>query len=107
MEGVLDKSIGGTGSAARLPGYRVGGKTGSAQIYDVAARHYTHSYNGSFMGFAPLTNPQMVMVVTLNGTHGNSGFGGAAAAPVFHNVGIEALRVLDAQGWGEDVPPMT
>jgi cell division protein FtsI (penicillin-binding protein 3) len=92
MEGVV---LRGTGSAARLAGYTVGGKTGSAQIYDVAARHYTHTYNGSFLGFAPLTNPSMVLVVTLNGTHGTSGFGGAAAAPVFRTVATEALRVLD------------
>ena len=37
----------------------------------------------------------MVVVVTLNGTHGTSGFGGRAAAPVFHAVATEALRVLD------------
>jgi cell division protein FtsI (penicillin-binding protein 3) len=92
MEGVV---LRGTGSAARLAGYTVGGKTGSAQIYDFAARHYTHSYNGSFLGFAPLTNPAVVVVVTINGTHGNSGFGGAAAAPVFKIVAGEALRVLD------------
>jgi len=93
MEGVV--MPGGTGTAARLAGYSVGGKTGSAQIYDVAAKHYSHTYNGSFLGFAPLTNPAIVVVVTLNGTHGTAGFGGAAAAPVFHKVAAEALRVMD------------
>jgi cell division protein FtsI (penicillin-binding protein 3) len=87
---------GGSGTRARLAGYTVGGKTGSAQIFDFAARHYTHSYNGSFMGIAPLTNPQIVVVVTLNGTHGGeAGFGGIVAAPVFRVVATEALRVLD------------
>ena len=98
MEGVV---LHGTGSRARLAGYTVGGKTGSAQIYDFAAKHYTHSYNGSFMGFAPITNPQIVAVVTLNGTRGEGGFGGAAAAPVFRVVAGEALRVLDVP---KDVP---
>jgi cell division protein FtsI (penicillin-binding protein 3) len=93
MEGVV--MPGGTGTKSRLQGYTSGGKTGSAQIYDPVARHYTHSYNGSFMGFAPLTNPAMVAVVTLNGTHGTAGFGGQAAAPVFQAVVTEALRVLD------------
>jgi cell division protein FtsI (penicillin-binding protein 3) len=93
MEGVV--MPGGTGTRARLQGYTSGGKTGSAQIYDPAARHYTHAYNGSFVGFAPLTNPAMVAVVTLNGTHGTGGFGGVAAAPVFHSVLTEALRVMD------------
>jgi cell division protein FtsI (penicillin-binding protein 3) len=92
MEGVV---LEGTGKGARLVGYTAGGKTGSAQIYDYAAHRYTHTYNGSFMGFAPLTNPAVVVVVTLNGTHGQAGFGGAAAAPVFRAVATEALRILD------------
>ena len=94
MEGVV--MVGGTGyPEAQLEGYSVAGKTGSAQIYDVAAKRYTHNYNGSFIGFAPLNNPSIVVVVTLNGTHGSSGYGGRAAAPVFHAVATEALRVLD------------
>jgi cell division protein FtsI (penicillin-binding protein 3) len=92
MEGVV---LVGTGSRARLAGYSSGGKTGSAQIFDYATKHYTHTYNGSYMGFAPMTNPQVVVVVTLNGTHGEAGFGGQAAAPVFKIVAGEALRVFD------------
>ena len=67
MEGVVLLPYG-TGRRARLDGYSSAGKTGSAQIYDYAARHYTASYNASFMGFAPVTNPAIVVVVTLNGT---------------------------------------
>lgn len=93
MEGVV--LPGGTGTRARLDGYTCGGKTGSAQIFDFAAKHYTHNYNASFMGMAPLTNPAIVAVVTVNGTRGSSGFGGAVAAPVFKAVATEALRVLD------------
>jgi cell division protein FtsI (penicillin-binding protein 3) len=94
MEGVVTLPEG-TGHNARLDGYRVAGKTGSAQIYDVAAHRYSHVYNGSFIGFAPLTNPAIVVAVTINGTRGIVGFGGAAAAPVFQAVAAEALRVLD------------
>ena len=94
MEGVVVLPEG-TGKRARLAGYTSGGKTGSAIIFDYATGRYTHTYNGSFMGFAPVTNPAIVVVVTLNGTHGDSGFGGAAAAPVFKEVASEALRVLD------------
>ncbi|HEY1338021.1 MAG TPA: penicillin-binding protein [Bryobacteraceae bacterium] len=95
MEGVV--MPGGTGyPKARLEGYSVGGKTGSAQIFEVATHRYSHNtYNGSFIGMAPLTNPQVVVAVTLNGTHGTAGFGGAAAAPVFHAVTTEALRMLE------------
>ncbi len=94
MEGVV--MPGGTAPKAQLAGYSTGGKTGSAQIFDMATHRYSHNnYNGSFIGFAPLTNPAIVVVVTLNGTHGTAGFGGQAAAPVFHAVATEALRVLD------------
>jgi len=93
MEGVTHPP--GTGTRARLDGYTVGGKTGSAQIYDFAARHYTHTYNGSFVGFSPVNNPQVVIAVTLNGTRGEGGFGGVVAGPVFHDIGTEVMRVLD------------
>ena len=58
----------GTGKGAQLDGYTSGGKTGSAQIFDTAAHAYTHKYNASFMGFAPVNNPAIVVVVTLNGS---------------------------------------
>ena len=104
MEGVVTH---GTGTKARLAGYSVGGKTGSAQIYDYAAKVYTHTYNGSFMGFAPLMNARIVVVVTLNGTHGTAGFGGEAAAPVFRVVAGEALRLLDVPKDLPDPPDKT
>ncbi len=104
MEGVVRLPYG-TGKRARLEGYSSAGKTGSAQIYDFAARHYTHAYNASFMGFAPVTNPAIVVVVTLNGTHGSSGFGGAVAAPVFRAVAEETLRILEVpKDLSEPVP---
>jgi cell division protein FtsI (penicillin-binding protein 3) len=105
MEGVVINPQG-TGKRAKLAGYSVGGKTGSAQIFDFATKHYTHSYNGTFMGFAPLTNPAIVVVVTLNGTHGEGGFGGVVAAPVFHVVATEALRVLEVpKDLPDELPP--
>jgi cell division protein FtsI (penicillin-binding protein 3) len=93
MEGVV---LYGTGRlVARLQGYSSAGKTGSAQIFDTVTHHFGHSYNGSFMGFAPVTNPSIVVVATVNGTHGESGFGGPTAGPVFRAVTTEALRLLD------------
>ncbi|MGO9257343.1 MAG: penicillin-binding protein [Bryobacteraceae bacterium] len=106
MEGVVVLPFG-TGRRARLEGYSVGGKTGSAQIFDTLAKHYTHSYNGTFMGFAPITNPALVVVVTLNGTHGEGGFGGVVAAPVFHAVATEALRVMEVPKDLPDEKPNT
>jgi cell division protein FtsI (penicillin-binding protein 3) len=104
MEGVV---LFGTGHRyATLQGYSSAGKTGSAQIYDYATRRYTHSYNASFMGFAPVANPAIVVVVTVNGTHGGSaGYGGPVAGPVFRAVATEALRVLDVpKDLPDDVP---
>jgi cell division protein FtsI (penicillin-binding protein 3) len=94
MRGVVDY---GTGKHfARLKGYSAAGKTGSAQIYDYASRAYTHRYNASFMGFAPVNNPAIVIVVTVNNTRsGSQGFGGIVAAPVFQKVATAALRLLD------------
>jgi cell division protein FtsI (penicillin-binding protein 3) len=101
MEGVVLLPYGTGHLRARLDGYSSAGKTGSAQIYDYAARHYTKTYNASFMGFAPVTNPAVVVVVTLNGTTTSAGFGGVVAAPVFRTVAMEALRVLDVP---KDIP---
>jgi len=93
MEGVV---LHGTGKQAILRGYTSGGKTGSAQIYDFKAKAYTHHYNASFLGFAPVSNPQIVIAVTLVGTSGGSaGYGGPVAAPVFRAVATSALRMLD------------
>jgi cell division protein FtsI (penicillin-binding protein 3) len=103
MEGVV---LRGTGRLyCKLDGYTSGGKTGSAQIFDTRTHHYTHTYNASFMGFAPVTNPQLIVMVTLNGTVGEAGFGGPSAGPVFKNVATEALRILDVpRDLPENVP---
>jgi cell division protein FtsI (penicillin-binding protein 3) len=102
MEGVV---LRGTAKGrARIAGYTSGGKTGTAQIFDVKAHRYTHQYNASFMGFAPVTNPAFIVVVTLNGTSGSTGMGAGAAAPVFKAVATETLRVLDVP---RDLPDLT
>jgi len=92
----------GTGRLARLDGYTAGGKTGSAQIFDLEQRRYTHEYNASFMGFAPVTIPAIAVVVTLNGA---KKLGGAVAAPVFREVATAALRLADVPKDLPDAPP--
>jgi cell division protein FtsI (penicillin-binding protein 3) len=60
------------------------------------------------MGFAPVTNPAIVVVVTVNGTHGGSaGYGGPVAGPIFRAVATETLRVLDVPKDLPDTPPET
>jgi cell division protein FtsI (penicillin-binding protein 3) len=83
---------GGTAQRLHVIGYSLAGKTGTAQIFDFAHHVYTHRYNASFLGFAPSTNPKLVVVVTIAGTTGEAGFGAAAAGPVFESVMSTALR---------------
>jgi cell division protein FtsI (penicillin-binding protein 3) len=103
MEGVV---LRGTGRGlANLSGYTSAGKTGTAMIYDTKTHLYTHHYNASFLGFAPVTNPQVVIIVTLEDTSGGtSAFGGPVAAPVFREVATHALRILDVP---KDLPEKT
>lgn len=84
--------LAGTGKAAKIRGYSVGGKTGSAQIYDPKSKQYLHRYHASFMGFTPVNDPRLVTIITLNGS---SVYGGVVAAPVFSKVTEAALRVLN------------
>ena len=99
MEGVV---LHGTGRLhARLNGYTSAGKTGTAQIYDATTHHYSHNYNASFVGFAPVVNPALVVLVTVHNTSGENGQGADAAAPVFSAIMTEALRMLDVP---HDIP---
>jgi cell division protein FtsI (penicillin-binding protein 3) len=99
MEGVV---LRGTARLhGRLEGYTSGGKTGTAQIFDSVTHHYTHNYNASFLGFAPVTNPALVVLVTVHNTSGENGQGSDAAAPVFQKIMTEALRMLDVP---RDIP---
>ena len=99
MEGVVLRGT--AKSTARLDGYTSAGKTGTAQIFDSQTHHYTHNYNASFMGFTPVTNPRLVVVVTINRTAGDGGMGASAAGPVFNKIATEALRMLDVP---KDIP---
>jgi len=103
MEGVVIKPYGTGHKYARILGYTSAGKTGTAQIYDYRTHQYTHFYNASFMGFAPVTNPAIVVVVTISGTDGLAGYGGPTAAPAFREIAAAALRMMDVP---KDLPDM-
>lgn len=91
----------GTAHKLHLVGYTLAGKTGTAQIFDFDHHVYTHKYNASFMGFAPIEHPSLMIVVTVSGTTGIAGFGAYAAGPVFQNVAATALRLRSVP---RDVP---
>ena len=89
MEQVVER---GTGTLARVPGFTIAGKTGTAQKV-VNGRYSRSDYNASFVGFAPSRQPQFAIVVVIDSPHGkNSYFGGPVAAPIFQRIAAAALR---------------
>ncbi|MGA7801765.1 MAG: penicillin-binding transpeptidase domain-containing protein [Gammaproteobacteria bacterium] len=83
----------GTGDKARVPGYRVAGKTGTVHK-SIAGGYAKHRYISVFAGMAPASDPRLVMVVMINDPQGVY-YGGLVAAPVFARVMAGALRLLD------------
>jgi cell division protein FtsI/penicillin-binding protein 2 len=88
LEGVVKK---GTGVEAQVPGYRVAGKTGTAQK-PLPGGGYGNSYIGSFAGYAPANDPQVVVLVKLD--EPSPIWGGSTAAPTFHTIMEFAMRHL-------------
>ena len=93
LETVVD-SKDGTGKAARIPGYRVAGKTGTAKM---VGRHgyLEHHHISSFVGMAPASNPRLVVAVIILNPQGKLYYGGDVSAPVFKNIMEGALRMLN------------
>ncbi len=83
---------GGTAPKAQVSGYRVAGKTGTA--HKLEGRGYTNKYISSFVGFAPVSNPRLVVAVMIDEPSAGQHYGGAVAAPVFSTVVGAALRTL-------------
>jgi cell division protein FtsI (penicillin-binding protein 3) len=88
MKTVLEE--GGTGTAALLSGYEAAGKTGTAQKALANARGYSDQHVGSFIGFAPVDNPQVVISVIIDEPQG-IGYGGVVAAPAFKGIAEQVL----------------
>ena len=105
MRAILERVVAsGTGRLAQIPGYRVGGKTGTAQMINPETRSYRDgTYVASFCGFAPVNDPAVVGVVVLDAPQGREYYGGRISAPVFPRVVQQALRYLDvAPGHAQD-----
>ena len=88
LETVVEQSV----KLARVKGYRVGGKTGTAEIYSDDYSGNTH--NAFFVGIAPISNPRIVTVVVVNEPQGKQYFGGQVAAPIFSLIVSGALRIM-------------
>jgi cell division protein FtsI (penicillin-binding protein 3) len=85
---------GGTAPLAQIPGYRVGGKTGTAQKF--VNGHYSQTqYIGSFAGIAPMSNPRFIIAVMIDEPVGAIHTGGGVAAPTFAALAANALRAAN------------
>jgi cell division protein FtsI (penicillin-binding protein 3) len=84
---------GGTAPLAQIAGYRVAGKTGTA--HKLVDGRYVDHYIASFVGFAPASNPRLVVAVMIDDPGGADYYGGEVAAPVFSKVTGAALHALN------------
>ncbi|XCS12630.1 stage V sporulation protein D [Aeribacillus pallidus] len=91
LESVVAK---GTGRGAFVEGYRVGGKTGTAQKAAPGGGYLTNNHIVSFIGFAPADNPQIVVYVAVDNPKGTVQFGGVVAAPIVGTIIKDSLRQL-------------
>lgn len=91
LEGVVDE---GTGKLVKSLEYRIAGKTGTAQKIDPITRAYSdNKYWASFVGFAPVENPRLAVIVAIDEPQGNY-YGGVVAAPAFKNIMMQSLQYL-------------
>ncbi|MCP3709628.1 penicillin-binding protein 2 [Paraburkholderia sp. CNPSo 3274] len=86
-------SDGGTGRAANVEGYRVGGKTGTARK-QVGAGYATNRYRALFVGMAPMSAPRVIVAVMIDDPAGKAFYGGTVAGPVFSGVTAGTLQLL-------------
>ena len=88
LETVVEQSV----SRARVKGYRVGGKTGTAEIF--SDDYSGNAHNAFFVGIAPISNPRIVTVVVVSEPQGQKYYGGQVAAPIFSLIVSGALRIM-------------
>ncbi len=95
MREMMEKVVGpgGTAPLAQVRGYRVAGKTGTA--HKLEGGRYVNKYVASFVGFAPISDPRIIIAVMVDEPTAGKHFGGQVAAPVFSNVAASALRAMN------------
>jgi cell division protein FtsI (penicillin-binding protein 3) len=98
MEGVTTN--GGTGLSAAVEGFRVAGKTGTAQKVDPVTRRYGAKRTASFVGFVPADRPRLTILVVLDEPK-TSQYGGIVAAPAFREIALNSLAYLKVVPAGE------
>lgn len=102
MEQVVER---GTAKLARIPGFTIAGKTGTANI--LANGRYTSDTYASFVGFIPSRDPKMTILVMIEAPRGRNGhFGGPVSAPIFRRIAEAALRYLGVPPSLNPAPPV-
>jgi cell division protein FtsI (penicillin-binding protein 3) len=91
---------GGTGTKAAVEGFRVAGKTGTAQKVDAVTRSYGSKRTASFVGFIPADKPKLTIVVIVDEPQGSK-YGGVVAAPAFRMIAMNSLAYLKISPQGE------
>ncbi len=95
MRSILESVVSeGSGKNCYIPGYRVGGKTGTAQKYDENGQVMTGKHIASFIGFAPADDPKLAMLLIVDEPNVAVDFGSVVAAPYVKNVILESLQYL-------------
>jgi cell division protein FtsI (penicillin-binding protein 3) len=105
MRSMLELAVSDEGTAplARVPGYRVGGKTGTAR--KLRNEQYVNAYVASFAGFAPASDPRIAVAVLIDEPGAGRYYGGDVAAPVFSQIVAGAMRTLQIAPDGALTPP--
>jgi len=95
LKSVVDS---GTGKSAKVSGYTVGGKTGTAQKFDPKTKTYSSKYYvASFCGMVPAMNPEVVILVIIDEPKGTSYYASSVASPVFANIAKRTLEYLNIE----------
>jgi cell division protein FtsI (penicillin-binding protein 3) len=102
MEAVVER---GTATLAKIPGYTIAGKTGTAAKL-VNGRYSQSEYNASFVGFLPSRDPVAAVIVVIDSPHADQYYGGSVAAPIFKRIAEAALRQLGVSPTVNPAPPV-
>lgn len=94
LQAVVEED-GGGGVRAKIPGYHVGGKSGTAKKITGRGGYTEKAYRSFFAGIAPVSNPRIATVVMIDEPSTGHYYGGLVAAPIFANVVAGALRLLN------------
>lgn len=98
MRSILESVVAqGSGKNAYIPGYRVGGKTGTAQKYDENGQVMTGRHIASFIGFAPADDPKLAVLIIVDEPDVPVDFGSVVAAPYVKNVLYESLKYMGVE----------